>query len=95
MYIFFCNFSSALGVNLNILKDKNCKRGDKYRQRGNKTVKDAKKKFQSLSPRVKTNILKTNTAGVYNTRRTGTNILNAIINSSDEEDVVKSIQHSS
>ena len=43
MYIFFCNFSSALGVNLNILKDKNCKRGDKYRQRGNKIVKDAKK----------------------------------------------------
>ena len=39
IYIVVFNLSSTLGANLDILEDKNCKKGDKYSQRGDKKVR--------------------------------------------------------
>ena len=50
LYLLFCNLSSTLGANLDILEDNNCKIKDKYCRRGDKVVEEEIKRFQSLIP---------------------------------------------
>ena len=50
VYILFCNLSSTLGTNLDIIEDKNYQIEDKYCQREDKIVKEEIKRVKVRPP---------------------------------------------